>query len=384
MADDTSVLHLSVDRRERIRRVILAAVVGGVPAYRNGFDRAGEHHVMDRVMAAIDTFVEAAGGGGVAMDQARSMAFELGRIQARIGRGLDDLLAAYRVGTRAAWHEYADAAHEEGLDARQVGDLASALFGFVDQVSAASIAGHAEGVSSVRRDLEQARERFADLMVQSAAAEDLRDAADAARAHVPETVTVVVAARHDLARVASVTPAGAVVASIETAAGAGVVVLPDLSVSRRARLLTDLASVQACVGPTVPTRRAATSLRLAERSWDLGAVVGVRDVDEHLLDCVLAADREAVDLLWDTTMAPLSELSERKVEALTDTLRSWLLNLGQRGAVARELGVHPQTVRYRMDQVREAFGPRWANPAEVERIVVCLAARPGRRSSARA
>ena len=41
---------------------------------------------------------------------------------------------------------------------------------------------------------------------------------------------------------------------------------------------------------------------------------------------------------------------------LTLTLHAWLGNPGQRKAIADSLGVHPQTVRYRMAQLRELFG----------------------------
>ena len=38
------------------------------------------------------------------------------------------------------------------------------------------------------------------------------------------------------------------------------------------------------------------------------------------------------------------------------TLREWLDNQGRVDDTARALGVHPQTVRYRLAQLRETFG----------------------------
>jgi DNA-binding PucR family transcriptional regulator len=57
---------------------------------------------------------------------------------------------------------------------------------------------------------------------------------------------------------------------------------------------------------------------------------------------------------------------------LIETLRAWLLNVGRRDAVAAQLFIHPQTVRYRMGQVREAYGERLNDPAEVLKLVVAL------------
>ena len=59
---------------------------------------------------------------------------------------------------------------------------------------------------------------------------------------------------------------------------------------------------------------------------------------------------------------------------LAETLRSWLLHQGRRDDVAGHLHVHPQTVRYRMTQIRELFGDRLRDPAAVRDLVVALGA----------
>ncbi|MHB8533285.1 MAG: helix-turn-helix domain-containing protein, partial [Solirubrobacteraceae bacterium] len=45
-----------------------------------------------------------------------------------------------------------------------------------------------------------------------------------------------------------------------------------------------------------------------------------------------------------------------------ETLRAWLRAPGQRKAIAHALGVHPQTVRYRMGRLRELFGAALDDP----------------------
>ena len=47
---------------------------------------------------------------------------------------------------------------------------------------------------------------------------------------------------------------------------------------------------------------------------------------------------------------------------MTATLRAWLDRPGQVQAVAATLGVHPQTVRYRLGRLRELFGERLEDP----------------------
>jgi DNA-binding PucR family transcriptional regulator len=58
------------------------------------------------------------------------------------------------------------------------------------------------------------------------------------------------------------------------------------------------------------------------------------------------------------------------------TLRAWLRNPGQRKTIAHELGVHPQTVRYRMTRLRELFGPVLDDPHGRFELELALRVRP--------
>jgi DNA-binding PucR family transcriptional regulator len=62
----------------------------------------------------------------------------------------------------------------------------------------------------------------------------------------------------------------------------------------------------------------------------------------------------------------------KHAKRLEQTLRSWLLHQGRRDDVAAELMVHPQTVRYRMTQLRELYGDRLHDPAAVLELVIAL------------
>jgi len=77
-------------------------------------------------------------------------------------------------------------------------------------------------------------------------------------------------------------------------------------------------------------------------------------------------------------LAPLADLRPATAEKLTDTLRSWLLHQGRRDEVAAELFVHAQTVRYRMGQVREAYGDSLDDPDTVLALTLALALAPDR------
>jgi DNA-binding PucR family transcriptional regulator len=99
------------------------------------------------------------------------------------------------------------------------------------------------------------------------------------------------------------------------------------------------------------------------------------DSEQRLPDLVLRADEDALRDLRSAALAPLAGLGEGVREKLTATLRSWLLHHGRREQVAAELFVHPQTVRYRMGQLRDLFGDRLDDPRTVLALTIALGAR---------
>ncbi|MGH3368370.1 MAG: helix-turn-helix domain-containing protein, partial [Nocardioidaceae bacterium] len=99
----------------------------------------------------------------------------------------------------------------------------------------------------------------------------------------------------------------------------------------------------------------------------------------HLTQLVLGADPEALADLRSRALAPLDGLRPATADRLADTLRSWLLHQGRREEVAAELVVHPQTVRYRMGQVRDLYGDRLDDPRTVLELTIALAGGPAGR-----
>jgi len=97
--------------------------------------------------------------------------------------------------------------------------------------------------------------------------------------------------------------------------------------------------------------------------------------EDHLATLLLAADSTLAADLAASRLAPLYTLGDGPRARLTETLRAWLDRPGQVQAVAAELDVHPQTVRYRLRQLRELFGARLEDPDA--RFELALALRVG-------
>ena len=88
---------------------------------------------------------------------------------------------------------------------------------------------------------------------------------------------------------------------------------------------------------------------------------------------MVTADAVALADLRAQVLAPLADLRPSSADRLVETLRAWLLFRGRRDDVARFLHVHPQTVRYRVNQLRELYGDRLDDPATVAALTIALA-----------
>lgn len=360
---------------------VVASVIDGVPGYAGAL--AGEMGVTieQAVQLALHGFLRlaAAGPGGdpaTPMRAAVDGAYTLGQGEARSGRSMDALLAAYRVGAREAWRDMSTAAVEQGLDASTLARFAELVFAYIDQLSAASVAGHADELAAVGRMRERRRERLGAALLAGRGVETLEALAERAEWPVPRTLTaVVLPAARISALVAQLGPAVLRTAEEANADTVAVLLVPDADGPGRRHLLRALGERAAYLGPSRPWAQVSASYARALRAAELNLATGGGpvDTDEHLAALVLSADADALADLRSRALAPLVGQTPATAERLAETLRSWLLHQGRRDDVAADLHVHAQTVRYRMGQVRELFGDRLHDPHAVRDLVLALA-----------
>jgi hypothetical protein len=287
---------------------------------------------------------------------------EIGREHYRDGREIGELLSAYRAGARVAWSHLAAAALELQVPPGTLSGLAAGVFAAIDQLSAASMRGFLQEQQHGLRAREQLRDELAELLL-SDRADTLRvhAAADRAGWILPRRAAVVlIDSEDDVARERLDRLAGDCLRLRR--AGGLVTIVPDpLAPTRRERLTRALAGCGAVVGEAVPVEGLPASLRLAEAALRLKRRHQLDDdptfAGEHLDALIVHQDDELLGALRQRCLAPLDGLTPPVRERLEDTLRSWLVHMGDRRAVAAELGVHPHTVSYRLNQLRELFGP---------------------------
>jgi len=94
--------------------------------------------------------------------------------------------------------------------------------------------------------------------------------------------------------------------------------------------------------------------------------------DEHLDTIIVHRDERLMRFLREQALQPLDGLPEGARARLIETLTSWLRHMGDRSAIAEELHIHPQTVRYRVAQLRERFGDQLDSPRSRARLFLAL------------
>jgi hypothetical protein len=353
----------------------VTAIIDEVPGYAGALSGPMGENIRNAVQLALGGFLSLASGRRgtdprTPAAPAVEGAYQLGRGEARSGRSTEALLAAYRIGARVSWREMSTTAVRSGVDAETLVPFAELVFAYIDELSAASVAGHTDELATTGRVRQRRLERVARDLLNGAPAETVLAAVEQAGWEPPTTLTAVLVPESQVRPLlAMLSPATLQAVDLPDLDEGALLLVPDAHGPRRAALLRALADRGSIAGPARPWLEVRASYDRAVRARSLGIA---DDTEAHLTRLVLRADPEALADLRQAVLAPLAELRPGTADKLTATLRSWLLHQGRRDDVAADLFVHAQTVRYRMGQLRELYGDRLDDPATVLALVVAL------------
>lgn len=303
---------------------------------------------------------------------------EIGRIQWREGRDLTTLLGAYQVGARVAWRHVSRATLDARVTPASLAALAEAVFIFIDRLSSASARGFVLEQSEASAARERLRDELVELLLSDRSdSVTVRGAASRAGWPLPREAAVILIDPDNVVGQAMLSRLDSSCLPIRRRTWAGAVVPDPVRPGRRRRLAQLLQGAGAVVGHPVTLEHLPASLHIAEIAASLRSD-GVLTEDpvfanEHLDAIIVHRDPRLLAALRDKVLAPLHDQSPAVRERLTETLGSWLRHLGDRQAIAAEMHVHPQTVRYRMAQLHGLFGAALDNPAARSRLTLALA-----------
>jgi hypothetical protein len=357
---------------------VIAAIRERVPAYRRPLSGRFGTGIRVGVEEALGQFVDLVADPGRDRADSNAVYRGLGRGEYRERRSLDALLAAYRLGARVSWRRVAAIAIAGRVDRRTLALLAEAVFAYIDEISALSAEGYAQEQLAAAGEAERRRRRLAALVLDPEVDEAaVREAATEAAWDVPRTVAALVWSG-ERARLRARLPAGALVAEAGEDSGMALIGDPEAP-GLRARLERAVGAGVAVLGPSVELQQAPASearARATQRLVALGVIEaeGLIAADDHLGALIAYGDESAVADLAARRLAPLDDETPGSRARLAETLRAWLDHQGEVARVAAELGVHPQTVRYRLARLRERFGDALDDPQARFELAIALRA----------
>ncbi len=346
---------------------MLATIAHEVPEYARPLEGSFGRGIRRGVSEALRQFVALVRDPDAGREQSREVYVALGRGELGVGRSLDSLQAAYRVGARVAWRRLGEAGLRANLEPEVLTRLAEAIFAYIDELSADSVEGYSEARSAVEGELQRRRRDLLVLLLHDPPADpaDVDAAAIAAGWAKPRAAGALACPEPDLGRLVGRLGTDALVSSFD---GIGCVLISDPEGPGRAAELNRAAGdMPAALGPSGPLSALPFSWRLARlalRARDEGAIdaEGLIHTEQQMAQLLLFEGRALVDRIAARRLRPLADLTPAARQRFEQTALAYLSHQGNAAAAARALHLHPQTVRYRLARLRELLGDTLDDP----------------------
>jgi hypothetical protein len=363
--------ELSRDRAAVVDRIV-AEVYERVPAYQ------ALHESQLREVRAIAGWLVtrslelwASGATGLAPEDVERLR-GVGRARAADGRSIDAVVRAHRVGSAAAVRLVSETSAGR-LDAADVFALSELWLTAMDQISESLSVGHAEAARLLDTDVERARRTFLDdlLIGRQSSRGAVRDRARILGIAPPDPAVLVVAEPAPDPAAAPADPAVPVSTAmalldlveptgadplLTTRAGRAVLLVAPADAAQAAAALGGRPWRGCALAPR-PLTGMSAAYRLADDALETAPphAFGERGLLGEADACVLALLHGGPTTPDAVRRAVLGPLLADAHAHLLETLRAYF-RAGAATTAADTLHVHPQTLRYRLRQVRELTG----------------------------
>jgi hypothetical protein len=371
------LLPVLVGDVQELLREVRTALSGEWPEYAQFLD---EHiaEIGRSAEAAFGHMALRADAGESPESLQEEMFEEIGRGQWRMGQDLRALMSAYHVGARIFWRRVSSVAVERGVESATVADLAMAVFTFVDRLSTATARGYVLEQSEAGATRDRLRDELVGLLLSDRAAHaTVQAAAERAEWPVPTQLAVVLLDPDDPLSHRALARLDPTNLPFNRPPLLGAVIANPARSDVRRRLRMTLGVSRAVVGVPVGVDQLPASLHIAEHAARLQRSGVLTDdvvfAADHLDAIIVHRDDRLLRVLRTQVLAPLADSTAGSRERLSETLVSWLRHMGDRQAVAAELHVHPQTVRYRIGKLHELFGDDLDDPDVRGKLLLALA-----------
>lgn len=344
-----------------------AEIVAAIPEYAELLQGPNARVIRIGIEQSIATFVDRVAAPAATTALRDELCRQFGRFEAFEGRSLDNLQAAYRIGCQVALRRVRTVGRRYSLSASFMLSFADALFAYMGDLAELSREGYVQALTELGEEPDNRRRRLLRRIVRGTpiARGTLTELAEHCGWQLPEQVTLVALSpgtrltRSVLDRDVLADPDGP----------EPHLLIPGAFTDRRRDALTAALGQggRAAVGLTTALAEAGDSLRWARHTLSLADAGVIEDSpvalsEEHLLPLWLLGDAALTQQMTRKYLAPLAGLTATQRARLVDTLQLWLTTRGTAAQMAEVLGVHPQTVRYRMRILDRAFGTQLTDP----------------------
>lgn len=338
-----------------------------VPEYARPGDATYARIVRLAVEYAMEHFVKIIADADSSWKEVQQVYFDVGYGEAVEGRSLEHLQNAMRLCSRVAWRNLAVEAERLGRPYAMISRLAEANFAYLDQLASAAAHGYSRAREKTAGEREHRRGRLLSLLLSDppVAPEVIAEQAALADWPLPAWLAVVLLRP----RTGSDGPAGLpphMLSGVDR--GSLCLIMPDPDgPSQISQLSRHLAGWIGTVGPSVTIDQAGISLLWARRALallDAGTISPARGprqtaqlirAEDHLPSLLLQEAGSLARPLAARRLAPLHKAGPQQSIRLAQTLLECMKNGFNATGAATALCVHPQTVRYRLAQLREIF-----------------------------
>jgi hypothetical protein len=281
-----------------------------------------------------------------------------------------------------AWRRLAAAATRAGASPEVLSLLAESIFAYIEELSADSVEGYANARSRHEGERRRRRGELVKLLVRDppAAEADMRAMSEAAGWRVPRTAAALACDEERLERLAGRLPIDAVTTAID---GIGCAIVPDPDGPGRRGAL-DLAvessKTRAALGPAGAPGALGASWSLARatlRAVGAGVIEApalVR-VEDALTELLLFENGALIERLAARRLAAFDALTPKARRRMEETALAYVQQQGNAAAMARALGLHALTARYRLSRLRELLGNALDDPDARLELELALRAR---------
>jgi PucR C-terminal helix-turn-helix domain len=358
---------------DAVARRMVERYVDEIPSYARLAPELLWGRKLDQARAHLALFLDVTKAGGEIADGDLALARSSARVDLRDGISLDDLLQAYRIGGVVAWREIAGGARtEDHVAAAAAGEL---YVRFAENVSSAAAKAYRDELERIGlRDDPLHRALFEGLVGATMSERELGELADELRFALRPSYRPFVASwserpQRELARMLCERGVFALVDGGRVAGFAS---------DDRAGDLLRGAGATFALGSS--TERAALAAALTDLHLlvDVARRAGRRGrIGEHefLVErCVLAAPALGATL-ERVVLRPIEEHDAAHGSELLATLEAFVAAGLSRKTAAKRLTVHPNTLDYRLDRIKQLTSLTLTAPRDLALVTLALAQR---------